>query len=196
MNAHHRVLLAAGVCFLVAGLLLGCASGFHLPSWLGGAETPDAPPCKPHDETGLVGIFGWLAWVCVVCGVLSLIASVVFPVVPTRASATAIVVGVGCGFARGLIVKYSWLVYAGLGVCVVALAWPCFIAARRWIVAKTTGKPIEGHTGLEAVKQLNPFHKPKRKGPFDGLDPNRGVRGVPADRLVRAAQAGPEPDKP
>ena len=97
LRRHAALLLACGVC-----LALGACGGgawYNPLSWFDPPVTSGGGTGTDPDPTGLLGIFGWLSWVCIVGGVLSLIASFIVPVIPTRASASAVVVGIGANLA-------------------------------------------------------------------------------------------------
>lgn len=104
------------------------------------------------DETGLVAIFGWWSWACIAFAVVSFIAAIFVPIIPGKASAGALLLGIALGIAKGFIVKYVWTLYLGFGAGLLVFAIPVAVAGYRYLKAKLSGQPITGRALVSLSK--------------------------------------------
>lgn len=135
-------------------------------------EASGAGPHLPVPGSGqaqVLRILTVLIWATIVGGVVSLLASFVLPVIPTKASAGSILLGVGLAYLKDILIDYGWAVKLAFGACALVFAWPYITAALRWRTARKTGKPIKGNTGWAAIRSLWPFGA-KRGGQSNHLN--------------------------
>lgn len=115
----------------------------------------DAKPESGDDQ--LFAILTWLIWICIIGGVLSFVASTIFPVIPTRTSATAVAVGIGLAALKGVLHAILLGIRIAISVAVVACAAILVGAFYRFAIAWWNEAPIAGHTGWDAIRRVWPW---------------------------------------
>lgn len=171
---------------LPAVMWAGIIAGGCIGRWIGRKRPPLAdagmPPITsealpPAPTPGVVvpsfAVLGWLGGLCIMAGVAGLAASFVVPIIPRKAAASTLGMGLGLLVLQNVMQRYltamTWLLGVGIAVAAVAVAWPLIGTAQRWALDRL-GKRIgaehpDAAVALKAAARgwTKPKHKTKRK---------------------------------